>query len=100
MPAQRLTDTLLLDTQNLQDQKDSSLEAQYLSEVVPMTMPACPYCGSSPLLQSPSGQHLLCVKCNRVLMQPRIKKPRGKRAKNQNVPAKAYLKSISEMAHR
>jgi hypothetical protein len=67
-----------------------------------MTMPACPYCGSSPLLQSPSGQHLLCVKCNRVLMQPRIKKPRGRRAreKNPTLPAKAFQKSYSEMAHR
>jgi hypothetical protein len=46
-----------------------------------MTIPACPYCGASPLLQSPSGHHLMCVGCNRVLMQPRIKKPRGRRAR-------------------
>ncbi|HET7840511.1 MAG TPA: hypothetical protein VFM21_02840 [Terriglobia bacterium] len=73
-----------------------------MSEVAPMTMPACPYCGTSPLLQSPSGHHLLCVKCNRVLMQPRIKKPRGRRAnaKNQNLPAKAFRTHYSEMAHR
>jgi hypothetical protein len=62
--------------------------------VAPMTIPACPYCGTSPLLQSPSGHHLMCVGCNRVLMQPRIKKPRGKRAraKIENSSTRTFLK--------
>jgi hypothetical protein len=59
-----------------------------------MTIPACPFCGAAPLLQSPSGRHLMCVSCNRVLMQPRIKKPRGRRARArlQDPPARTLLK--------
>lgn len=39
----------------------------------------CPHCGSSHTTRSPSGRHLLCLDCHRILVQPRTKKPRGRR---------------------
>jgi hypothetical protein len=38
----------------------------------------CPYCGSA-LVKSPSGQHLVCSGCKRIVLQERNKKPRGRK---------------------
>jgi ribosomal protein S27E len=33
----------------------------------------CPHCGSTRITTSPSGEHLLCLGCQRILVQPREK---------------------------
>ena len=33
----------------------------------------CPRCGSSRVNKSPSGQHLMCLDCQRVIVQVRVK---------------------------
>jgi len=32
---------------------------------------ACPFCGHTDLAPSPSGKHLVCRKCNRIVLTPR-----------------------------
>jgi len=32
---------------------------------------ACPFCGKRELGTSPSGKHLVCRKCGRVVLQPK-----------------------------
>jgi transcription initiation factor TFIIIB Brf1 subunit/transcription initiation factor TFIIB len=39
----------------------------------------CPHCESSRVGKSPSGQHLVCLDCQRIIVQDRVKKPRGRR---------------------
>ena len=41
----------------------------------------CPNCGSARVNKSPSGLHLICLDCQRVIVQDRIKKPRGRKTK-------------------
>jgi hypothetical protein len=38
-----------------------------------MKTPKCPFCGSSRTTRSPSGEHLLCLGCQRILIVPRSK---------------------------
>ena len=37
---------------------------------------ACPFCGHTDLAPSPSGKHLVCLKCGRVVVLPTA--PSGK----------------------
>ena len=39
----------------------------------------CPNCGSARVNKSPSGQHQLCIGCQRIIVQGPIKKPHGQR---------------------
>lgn len=57
------------------------LSKDVLAEMFEMKHPGCPYCGATEVMRSPSGHHLLCASCNRILVQPRIRKPRGRRAR-------------------
>ena len=41
-----------------------------------MKLNKCPYCGSSKVTQSPSGEHQLCQGCQRILVMPRAKSSR------------------------
>jgi len=43
--------------------------------VVRMKIQKCPFCGSSRTSRSPSGEHLLCLVCQRILIVPRQKAP-------------------------
>ena len=38
-----------------------------------MKIRKCPHCGSTRITTSPSGEHLLCLGCQRILVQPRDK---------------------------
>lgn len=57
-----------------------------------MSLPKCKYCGSTQTKESPSGLHLLCAKCNRIIVQPRPHmrhwKPKGKKfGRSKSAPA-------------
>ena len=53
---------------------DNPLNQPYMVEWVPlMKTRKCPHCGSTRITTSPSGEHLLCLGCQRILVQPRDK---------------------------
>ncbi len=38
-----------------------------------MKVRKCPYCGYGRMTRSPSGEHLLCLGCQRILVVPKAK---------------------------
>ena len=45
----------------------------------------CPNCGSSRIGPSPSGFHLVCSDCQRIMIQERVRKPRGRKPRSKFV---------------
>jgi hypothetical protein len=47
----------------------------------------CPYCGSPRTTRSPSGEHLLCLGCQRIIIVPRKeRKEAGEDADSKSKP--------------
>lgn len=41
---------------------------------------SCPSCGASQMVSSPSGCHHICANCQRIQIQVRVVKPRGRKS--------------------
>lgn len=42
-----------------------------------MKLRKCPYCGSTRITRSPSGEHMLCLGCQRILVVTKTKETKG-----------------------
>jgi len=57
----------------------------------------CPFCGSTRTTRSPSGEHLLCLGCQRILVVPRTKGPRDHEQETKDA-AESEAKSAADSA--
>jgi ribosomal protein S27E len=62
-----------------------------------MKIRKCPHCGSTRITTSPSGEHLLCLGCQRILVQPRDKDAGKAAAEAREPDADSASQSVNQL---